>query len=267
MHPNTFDRFASTVGKRLTRRQAFAASAAGLTAFGLPIGLRDVAAQDASPVAESGGPAFLFVQLAEGGSWAPSPDAEGEFILTLFGASGQTLFFSDRPERIVGTVATDQFLDALGFTPVNPPNAALVVTTADGERDVLVIELYDPVYSEAFGENAGNQVTYRARVLEAYTGEGLATWSTEQEDDLLPAQFDNASLFIDDCPDATPLTCYDSNCDSVGDLGNQGMCWSWSAFSCQPCNGGFDGTSAQCNNKFWGACVGQCTTVPACQIL
>jgi hypothetical protein len=264
--PRRFDWLTSRFGQRLNRRQALGAGIAGVAAVGLSNGLLEATAQDASPVSDAGAPAFLFVQLAESGSWAPSPDEEGAYVLTLFGTGSQTLFFSDRPERIVGTVETGQFLDALGFTPVNSPNAALVVTTLDGERDVVVVELYDPVYRQGFGEDATTQVTYRARVLEAYTGEGLATWSAEQEDALLPAQFTNASLFIDDCPDADPLTCYDANCDSVGDLGNQGMCWSWSAFRCQPCNGGYDGTSAQCNANF-GGCNGQCTTQIDCQIL
>jgi hypothetical protein len=222
-----------------------------------------VAAQDATPGADEGGPAFLFVQLAEAGAWTPNPDVAGGYVLTLFGASGQSLIFSDRPERIVGTVATDQFLDALGFTPANPPNAALVVKTPDEERDVLVIELFDPAYTEAVGEYPDIVLTYQAQVLATYSGAVLATWSAEQEGELLPMEFTDASLLIDDCPDANPLVCFDVDCNQAGDLGNHGMCWSWSSFYCQPRKGGFDGTSAQCNAKF-AACRGQCTTKKEC---
>src|SRR5262245_1489539 len=86
---------------------------------------------------------------------------------------------SDRPDRIVGTVETARFLEALGFTPANPPNAALVVRTPAGERDVLVVELFNPVYTEDFSADGGVSVMYEARVLDAYQGEELDQWAAE----------------------------------------------------------------------------------------
>jgi hypothetical protein len=226
--------------RRLSRRTALATSAATAATA---IAGRSVIAQDATPEAGGDKQSFLFVQLAEDGVWKAKPDEPGVYTLTLAGASGQTLFFSDRPERIVGTVPTEQFFDGLGFTPQNPPNAALVVKTPDGERDVLVVELFNPVYSEAFGETAGVQVTYEARVLEGYTGEGLATWSKEQQDDLLPEKFTDVSLFIDDCSDGTVgcTTFNGATCPGgaggklCGLFGPMGFCWDWSTFICVPC--------------------------------
>src|SRR5262249_51573101 len=151
-----FDRLTSafTTG-RLSRRAALAAGgsagAAGLSALALGAGTHQPAvAQEATPAAGASGPTFLFVQLFERGTWAPKPGEDGVYLLTLSGYGDQTLFSPDRPDRIVGTVETARFLDALGFTPANPPNAAVVVRTPAGERDVLVVELFDPVFAEAF---------------------------------------------------------------------------------------------------------------------
>jgi len=47
--------------------------------------------------------------------------------------------------------------------------------------------------------------------------------------------------------------------DSVGNLGDRGMCWSWSDFHCEPRSGGWDGTAQECNDQV-SACTGQCFT-------
>lgn len=102
---------------------------------------------------------FLFVQSFEQGlleanvagataSATPPTGAEPGYTLTLTHGLGQTLFFSDRPERIVGTVGTPQFLDRLGFDPTNAPNAALVAEREDGTEDIIVVELTNPRYDE-----------------------------------------------------------------------------------------------------------------------
>jgi len=79
MDSNRFDRFAKSFSRRLTRRQTLVASTAALTTLGLAKG--GLAAQgataDASPEAVELGPSFLFVQLAERGSWMPKPDEPG----------------------------------------------------------------------------------------------------------------------------------------------------------------------------------------------
>jgi hypothetical protein len=42
-------------------------------------------------------------------------------------------------------------MEGLGFTLESPPNAALVARTPEDERDVLVLELFNPVYTQAYG--------------------------------------------------------------------------------------------------------------------
>jgi hypothetical protein len=192
-------------------------------------------------VAEQTNPAFLFVQLAEAGSWAPNPEEDGSYLLTLSGAGSQTLYFSDRPARIVGTVATDQFLAGLGFSPYQPPNAAVVVQTPEGERDVLVVELYNPIYTQRFGEDGMDVLTYQAKVLDAYQGEGLDAWVPQADDDQLPQEFSNVSVFIDDCADAVDCYVYIGQTGRiryVGPIpgGPYGRCYNWGIPArCQPC--------------------------------
>lgn len=262
------DDLPQTSGPRFSRRTALQTST-GIAGMALTAQTRRAAAQDATPAtSDAAGEtklAFLFVQLFDEGTWTPKPDDEGVYLLTLTGAAAQTLFFSDRPERIVGTVETPKFLDGLGFTPANPPNAALVVYTPDGERDVLVIELFNPVYTEDVNDPGNVSVTYEARALEAYHGDGLAEWVTEQEDDELPAQFSDISLFIDDCPDLTG--CYEWGWGGarVGDLPGQrtyGQCWNLIG-ACQPDNPNCGGPPAselarQCNEAYPAQCENRC---------
>jgi hypothetical protein len=268
MDSSRFDQLTTSLGTRLTRRTAMA-GAAGLTALGLAESARGVTAQDATPAtgdaADEAKLTFLFVQLFDQGSWTPKPDTDGVYLLTLSGATAQTLFFSDRPARIVGTVETPKFLDGLGFTPANPPNAALVVTTPEGERDVLVIELFDPVYTEVIEDPGNVTVSYEARVLEAYHGDGLTEWATEQEDDQLPAQFSDISLFIDDCPDLTGCYEWGWGGPRVGDLPGgrrYGQCWNIIG-ACQPDNPNCGGPPAselarQCNEAYPAQCEKRC---------
>jgi hypothetical protein len=56
----------------------------------------------------------------------------GTHTLTLEHGLGQTVYFSDRPSRDVGATPTPRFLNTLGFSADNPPNAALIVDTEMG---------------------------------------------------------------------------------------------------------------------------------------
>ena len=261
MEPNQFDRISQFFAtRRLSRRHALRHTGTGLAVAGLAAaGLRSADAQDATPAA--GGtkgendPTFLFVQSFQSGSLSPKDGADGAFTLTLDQGLGQTIFFSDRPDRVVGSAPTATFLAQFPFGEDNPPNAALVVETAPGETDIVVVELTSPQYDEA-----SRTATYEARVLADYQELGTIFQEEPKGADEVPAQFGAASLFIDDCADANPLECL-ADCGTVaGDLGLHGMCWSWSAFRCLPCGDGFDGTAATCNQKYPSVCKGQCFT-------
>jgi len=275
MDESRFDQLTKGLwSNRFSRRMALAVGGAGLGTAALSK-VQHGSAQDATPpaaepqatpAAAGENPSFLFVQLFDHGTWTRDSGDDSVFLLNLTGAAAQTLFFSDRPERIVGTVDTAQFLDTLGFTPINPPNAALVVRTPEGARDVLVIELFDPAYSEDINDPGNVTVAYRARVLESYHGDGLTAWVAEQDDEELPAQFEDISLFIDDCPDMFDCQGWvtvneDGHWVTLGPVpgGPYGRCWSWAGLYCRPCFNSADYYDGLCNNAYAG-CNGQCNT-------
>lgn len=206
----------------LTRRSAIgAAGAAAASVAVAPLArAQEATPVSATPVAGTAGDKlfFMFVQTAQAGSFMPKDGEEGVYQVTLEGADAQTIYFSDRPDRIVGNLPTDQFLDGLGFSPENPPNAAIVAQTDAGE-DILVVELLNPVW-----DGAARTLTYDVRVLADYQDDGLGHLAEQQEGAELPTSFGHTSLFIDDCPNAT--SCY-NGVQYLGAIPGQpyGRCW------------------------------------------
>jgi hypothetical protein len=151
----------------------------------------------------------------------------------------------------------------MGFTPVNPPNAALVADTAQQDDDVLLLELLNPTY-----DAASQTLTYEADILQQYRGEGLKPLAAQQRDKTIAPTFGSASLFIDDCPDANfdccisgATSCGPGNAYYAGHLGTFGACWSWSDGCCVPCvNPSHEYWEAQCNQTF-PACNGSCVAL------
>jgi hypothetical protein len=255
MDSNRFDTITRLFADRRSRRTALKAGGASLAAAALlPFAAR---AQDAKPQGTplaaddfephpsadtaKADPEFLFVQPFTNGTWAPKDGADGSYTLTLTGAAAQTVYFSDRPERIVGLSPMQQFLDTLGFTPNNPPNAALVATTESGEQDILVIELLNPAW------DGSGTLTYDARVLADYADPGLANLARQQADYELAGTFGDGSLFIDDCSD-WDIGCYDSSNNLVGTF-EAGRCYHFPS-GCSLC----DDPQSICAEKF-----GQCS--------
>jgi hypothetical protein len=84
----------------------------------------------------------LFVQTASGFS---ASDAS----ITLQGVSASTLYFADRPQREVGHMSTQQFVDLWGdgdnSFEVNPPNAVLsFLASGDTSPVDAVVVIRDP---------------------------------------------------------------------------------------------------------------------------
>jgi hypothetical protein len=106
--------------------------------------------------------------------------------LTLQDVSPSTLYFSDRPERVVGHMTTEQFVQQWTEGPnsffEDPPNAVLsyVGTGEDIPSDAVVV-LRDPVAS-------GSSLSYSIEVLEG----------------AVPAESGAVTLFID--PFGRPLS-------------------------------------------------------------
>lgn len=260
-----FDRLTIALGRRRSRRNAIALGTAGLTTLGLAPRAPQVSAQDATPAPQSATPTTIYVQLADSGSWTPKPDEPGIYLLTLFDPGDQTIAFTMAPDRFVASMPTDVLLDTLGFTPEFPPNAAIEVVTPDGERDVLVVTLMNPTLVQGTDEGDPNVLTYEAQVLKAYKGAALEEWLPDVEDDQLPTQFEQVSLFIDNgCWGFTG--CYVIEADGsrgerVGDVPatpNLMRCPGFEPDTCVPCGGNsIETLHARCNS-YYPACNQRC---------
>jgi hypothetical protein len=237
-----FDEIARSFSeRRLSRRETLARGGAGLAAAGLGVaGLTSARAQEATPApADASGEKteFLFVQSFQSGNIVPKGGEAGTWTLTLEHGLGQTIYFSDRPERIVGTSPTEEFLKGLGFPKENPPNAALLFENDKGEEDISVVELFNPTY-----DTTTNTATYEIQLLKEYAGSGMTFQQQPTEPSDAGATFGAAHLFIDDCSDAQVACCsqwdyYNLECDNtyVGYFPSMGYCYSWWAGHCQPC--------------------------------
>jgi hypothetical protein len=153
---------------------------------------------------------------------------------------------------VFGDTPTQEFLDGFGFTPVNPPNAALVVQTDAGETDVVVLELLSPIYDESTGS-----ITYGAVILDEYTGEGLAHVAAQQLDDELPESFGAASLFIDDCAALSQCVVFDPTVLPFGQFeflgpipdGPYPTCFT-AGQGCSPCTTTLNALASLCNQTY-----------------
>ncbi len=210
---------------------------------------------DPAPVGEK--IEFLFVQSFQAGSIAPKEGAEGTYTLTLEHGLGQTIYFSDRPERVVGATPTARFLKGLGFPPDNPPNAALVVEAGPDDTDMVVVELTSPAYDETT-----HTATYDVTILEEWErtpGVGFAV----QPKDLaqLHPEFGAAHLFIDDCS-AGQLNC--ANFANKNDPHSKRIsityCWDYAGSCCIPCPAVYPVTRWEdvCNQWYPDYCMGRC---------
>ena len=271
MEPRRFTTLTQSLTARLTRRTALQASGLGLAAGLATVPALRAAAQDApatpDPLADDA--TFLFVQSATSGTFAMNPGAGtpaadsvtvgdgADYLLTLSGHAGNTVYFSDRPERIFGEAPTQAFLDGLGFPADNPPNAALVTTDENGNEDILVVELYGPSF-----DATADTVTYGVNILSDYEG-GLDFAANRQKDEDLAPTFGAASLFIDDCSDVSACLIWGGHGPvyvGAPPAGTpMGQCWSWSSFSCNPCSGwSKQDYQNVCNNAYPDQCNGNC---------
>jgi hypothetical protein len=270
MDASQFDRITRLFAARRSRRQALAGGGAGLAAAALAATGRRAAAQDATSPSGSAksetDPKFLFVQSFQSGGFAPKDGGGDSFTLALADGLGQTVYFSDRPDRVVGASPTAKFLKNFSFGAANPPNAALVLETAPGDTDVVVMELTAPAYDEAT-----KTATYAAKVLTDYEKLGVTFQERPKGPAEVHAEFGAASLFIDDCPDGS-VDCYDGNNNYLGNSGTIGFCYHYLGVCCFPCGSSSNDSmdpaedaktwaTFQCNNTWFPAqCQnGNCT--------
>lgn len=140
---------------------------------------------------DSGPPKMLAVQHADAASIGEAED--GTRRLTLTGVSEQMILFSDRPERITVSEATESFMEtwSLGRDSFedDPPNATLVVEELDAGQHFVIAELTDPEY-----DPDTDTLTYVV-IIEADT------------DVDLPSDFGEVTLVIDENCCFTACSC------------------------------------------------------------
>lgn len=190
--------FQSSLNRRTMLAAATATSAAALIRSRSTTAAHDEGTP--SPVGDDQA-SYLFVQAGfESGILDQATEGVQSWMLTLQGAPEQTLFFSDEPKRIAGSISTERFLELLDFDGDDAPNAALVIQT-DAGTDVVVLELTNPVY-----DPAAATLTYITRILDAdqleRSGYGFVT--DPLGPDTYPAEFGPASLFIDSLLGCSP---------------------------------------------------------------
>jgi hypothetical protein len=99
---------------------------------------------------ETTGVEFLVIQNAQSGSI--SQVNATTYTLELTNVSDKTILFSDRPDRIVTSISTSDFISnwtrGQDSFSVDPPNAALVVDDLQGKQDEIIGELFNPVYEQ-----------------------------------------------------------------------------------------------------------------------
>lgn len=109
--------------------------------------ITSVYAQEEGNAKYSNDSRFFAIQHAQSGSISEINSTT--YSLELNDVSDKTILFSDRPERIVTSVSTSNYIgnwtigeDSLA---VDAPNAVLIVDEV-GKQDVTVVELFNPVY-------------------------------------------------------------------------------------------------------------------------
>ena len=93
-------------------------------------------------------PKFFAIHHAQSGSL--SEINETVYSLELNDVSDKTILFSDRPDRIVKSISTVDFIGnwstGQDSFAVDAPNAVIVVDEQEGKQDVAIVELFTPIY-------------------------------------------------------------------------------------------------------------------------
>ena len=129
---------------------------------------------------------FLFIQGAQSGSISEVNATTS--TLELSDVSDKTILFSDRPDRIVGSANTTDFIGnwstGENSFAIDPPNAVLILDDEEQRQEIAVIELFNPEY-----DSVANTLKYDI------AAENATTTTTSID---LPGEFEQSTLVIDD---------------------------------------------------------------------
>ncbi|HZD35845.1 MAG TPA: hypothetical protein VE130_11635 [Nitrososphaeraceae archaeon] len=126
---------------------------------------------------------FLSIQSAQSGSITQINATT--YTLELNNIVNRTILFSDRPERIVTTVSTSDFVGNWStgqnsFSADEPNDALIVENNQTGKLETAIVESFNPVY-----DTTTNKLTYTI----------MAENATSMN---LPSEFGQSVLVIDD---------------------------------------------------------------------
>jgi hypothetical protein len=229
-----FDALTRWMGQRSTRRTAVTQAGMGLAAaLGLSsLVTRPVAAQVATPVpvaspapvpspAADASVSLLYVQYA--GQTMLVPGTADVHTLVMTGVRPQTIYFSDRPNRITGAMPLATFVDSFAtMFATSAPNASLIGHLESGghEEEAVVVTLLSATYDEAAAT-----LTYEVRLLDAelitdvaFEQEPLTVFDAAREYAEASLFIDNVNQYLTHCetiwngegcngPDCCPQTC------------------------------------------------------------
>jgi hypothetical protein len=141
---------------------------------------------------------YLYMQQAQSGTLTPIEGQKDRYVLSLTGISPRTLFITNKPRRVVGSVSSERFLlgtwntSTKGEYESNPPNAALTVYGQNnGAQSTMAVEIMNPSYSFATGT-----LSYTVKQL---TGRDADTVGVETSGNAadFPREFSSPVLYID----------------------------------------------------------------------
>lgn len=193
MSEHRFDTLTRAFTRRTSRRSTIGIGGAGIAGAALGgFRFRSAQAQQATPTPA---PDISFLMVQTAGATTLAPVSGAAHTLTLTGISAQTLYFSDRPALLTGTIPTAAFIQAWpeAFAS-SPPNATLIAHRAAGDDvDVaVVVTISDPVFDEAAGT-----LTYQAEILGADQIANRTFRDAPLTKVDAPQEFAEAHLFID----------------------------------------------------------------------
>lgn len=134
----------------------------------------------------------FFVVQAKQGSLVEQGDA---LTLEVEGVQKHALVFTDRPERLSGSIAVKKLVKEWTSKGLDddPPNAAITVLDGKGAGSATAVELTKPSLS-------GRTLSFRAARLQSLDGKPVAPEISDhvaQDLPEVPEQFGSVSLFID----------------------------------------------------------------------
>jgi hypothetical protein len=139
------------------------------------------------------------VTSSTSGTLEPGSAASSTYRLTLRGLGARVGWFTDHPTREAGTEDTQGFVKSwsgYGFD-TDPPNVALVLDSTGPGKDVAVGSLSAPSFDAGTDTLRADFTVFSGQRL-AQVGGALADKARRARSAVLPDQFGDSSLFVDD---------------------------------------------------------------------